>query len=155
MLQPLLPKVADSTYGGHKAALWVLGVVLGLKLVMGVNSIVIGRAVAGGADGVPLDTFGAGGAQTVIALFAIWGLAQLVICLFGVVVLMRYRSLVSAMFLALMGEQILRKLVLHFLPIVRNSATTASWVNAVLLWMIVVGLWLSMRGERARAKATS
>ena len=147
MLERLLPKVADSSYGGQRAALWVLGVVLGLKVVMGVNSIVIGRAVAGGADGVPLDTFGGGGAQTVIALFAIWGLAQLVICSFGVVVLARYRSLVSAMFFVLMGEQILRKVVLYFLPIVRSSGAMASLVNLILLWLIVVGLGLSMWGR--------
>ena len=39
MLDRLFPRQADNRFPGHRAALWLLGVYVALKLVMSSNSI--------------------------------------------------------------------------------------------------------------------
>src|SRR5712671_2172442 len=102
MFNPLLPQRADNTYGGYKIALWLFGVLLSLKTLMGVNCIFNGYDVAVNADGVPLATFSHDASQTIVSSFASWGLAHLCLAIIGVVVLVRYRSLVSFMFALLL-----------------------------------------------------
>ena len=144
MLNLLLPSSLDNTFRGHKLALWLFALLLLMKTVMSVNSIVIGHSVAAGADGIPIDTFTPPGAQTVISLFAIWGLAHLTLCLLGLVVLLRYRTLIPFLFALFLLEQLTRKLVLHFLPIPTQGATTGHVVNVILPVLMVLGLALSL-----------
>jgi len=144
MLERLLPQSADNDFRGMRIALWVLGLVLLMKLAMGFNCIVNGRMVAVDADGIPLGSFTSDGAQTVVALFGVWGVAQIVISLAVVVVLVRYRALVPLAFMLLLLEHLLRKGVLHFVPVVRTTTTTSTWVNLGLLGLVAVGLLLSL-----------
>src|SRR3954464_5804761 len=87
MLDQLLPQRADNTYRGHKLALWLFGLVLLVKLAIGVNFPIHGHTVASSADGIPLDTFTPAREKKVVSLFAAWGLAQGVICALCIVVL--------------------------------------------------------------------
>jgi hypothetical protein len=153
VLNPLLPRLADNYYRGHKAALWLFALLLLMKVSMSVNSIFNGRLVASSADGIPLDTFTAAGAQTVVALFAILGLSQLMICLLCIVVLVRYRAMVPFMLGLLLLEHLGRRLVLYFLPIPRTGTPPGFVVNLVLLSLMIVGLALSLR-SRLEASAT-
>ncbi len=115
-----------------------------LKTVISLNSIFNARTVASSADGIPLDTFGPAGAQAVVSLFASLGLAHLTVCLLCIVALVRYRTLVPLMFAVLLVEQLSRKLINQFLPIVRTAAPPGSVVTLILLAMMVVGLALSL-----------
>lgn len=149
MFSQLLPQRIDNTYGGHKLALWLFGLLVLMKTAMSVNSIFLGHKVATSADGIPLDTFPPTAAQTVLALFAIWGLAHVLICLLCVLVLVRYRALIPFMFLFLLLEHLGRKLVLHFIPIARIGAPPGSYVNLALLAVMIVGLALSLSRKSA------
>jgi len=144
MFNQLLPRQIDNTYRGHKLALWLFGLLLAMKIAMSLNSIFNGYTVATSADGIPLDTFTLAGARTVVSIFAIWGLAHLMICLLGVLVLVRYRSMIPLMFAMLLLEHVSRKLILLFLPIIRTGTPPGFYVNLVLLALMIVGLALSL-----------
>lgn len=144
IFQRLLPEYAGSTYTGHKFALWLFGLVIAVKAAMGLNAIFNTYMVATRADGVPLATFPPAAVQTVLALFAIWGLGHFVLCLVGLLVLVRYRSLVPFMFVVLLVEQLARKLILLFIPIVRTGRPGGIYVNLGLLAAMALGLGLAM-----------
>src|ERR1035437_9412461 len=143
----LLPQRGDNTYRGHKSALWLFALVVVIKVAMSLNSIFNGYTVASSADGIPLDTFPSAATQTVVALFAIWGLAHLMISLLCILVLVRYRSMVPFMFAFLLLEHLSRKLLLQFVPIVRNGTPPGFYVNLGLLTLTIVGLALSLRSQ--------
>lgn len=153
MFNPLLPSRADNTYGGLKVALWLFGVLLFIKTLMGVNCIFNGYEVATKADGVPLATFSPDASQTIVNLFASWGLAHLCLAIIGVVVLVRYRSLVSFMFALLLAEQLSRRVLHGFIPMVRTGVPPATIVNVILLTLMVSGLALSLVTRRGAADA--
>jgi hypothetical protein len=144
MLDRLLPRQADNGYRGHKLALWLLGFVVCLKLIMSLNSIFNGTMVAASADGIPLDTYTPAGAHAVVSFFAAWGVGQLALCVVCIVVLARYRTLVPFIFTLLLLEHLSRRLVFFVMPIVRTGTPPAPYVNLALLTMMVVGLALSV-----------
>ena len=144
MLSRLLPKHADNTYRGYRAALWLLAVVLVMKAGISLGSIFNGREAAGSADGIPLDTFGPAGAQAVVTLFALLGISNLMLCLMGALVLVRYRALVPLIFALFLLEHLCRKLALLILPIERTAAAPGSYLNLVILGVLILGLGLSL-----------
>lgn len=144
IFQRLFPECADNTYGGNKFALWLFGLVIAVKAAMGLNAIFNTYTVATRADGIPLASFPSGAVHTVLALFAIWGLGHFVLCLAGLLVLVRYRSLVPLMFIVLLLEQLARKLILLFIPLVRTGTPGGFYVNLVLLAIMATGLALAM-----------
>ncbi|MFY9825609.1 MAG: hypothetical protein WAM82_29820 [Thermoanaerobaculia bacterium] len=148
MLNPILPQQVDNTYRGHKLALWLLGLLVLMKVGIGLNSIFNGHFVASSADGIPLDTFTPAGTQAVVALFAAWGLAQVLFGLLSLLVLLRYRALVSFMFALLLVEHLSRRLIFAFLPIVRTGTPPGPIVNLVFLTIMIVGLALSLWPRR-------
>lgn len=155
MIGRLLPRTIDGSYGGSKAALWLLGIVAALKLAMGLNGILNGPFVLSTADGVPLATYPADAAQTVVALFAIWAWSLALFALLAVLTLVRYRSLTSFVFALLLVEHLGRKLILQFIPMVRSVSAPASWINAALLALMASGFLLSLwrRGGSRREGA--
>ena len=144
MLSKLFPKHADNSYGGHKAALWLLALFLLMKIGIGVGSIFNGHEAASSADGIPLDTFTPAGARAVVTLFALLGISILMLCLVGVLVLIRYRVLVPLMFAIFILEHLSRKLALLLLPIERAGASPGAVVNLVILAILIIGLGLSL-----------
>jgi hypothetical protein len=106
MLNRLFPKQVDNTFDGHRAALWLLGLFIALKLVMSVNSILNTASVATGADGLPLDSFGPAAARTVPMLFALMSLGQLTLAVIALTTLIRYRAMVPFIYLVLLGEEL-------------------------------------------------
>ena len=150
MTSPLLPRRADNEYGGRKVALWIFGIVVFVKLAMGLNTAFNGRSVASSADGIPLDTYPPAAAQAFVTVFALLGVAHVVIALLCVLVLVRYRALVPLMFAFLLLEHLSKRLVVRMLPIERVGAPPASVINLALLTLIVVGLALSLWSRDGR-----
>ncbi|MGH8864960.1 MAG: hypothetical protein ACREVZ_10020 [Burkholderiales bacterium] len=144
MFKKLFPEHGDNTYGGHKLALWLFALLLLMKGGISVNSMLNGYLVAAPADGIPLDTYSPAGAQAFVSLFALWGLSHLMICLLGVLVLVRYRSLVPLMYALLLIEHLGRKLLLYFHPIARTGTSHGLIINIALLVLMIIGLALSL-----------
>jgi len=105
MLNRLFPRQVDNRFDGHRAALWLLGLFIALKLVMSVNSILNTASIATG-DGIPLDSFGPAAAREVLTLFALMALGQLALALIALTALIRYRALVPVIYLLLLGERL-------------------------------------------------
>ena len=153
MLNRLLPPRLDNIYRGRKLALWLFGVVVLLKSIQSVAIIVNGYSIARSADGIPLETYPPAAAQTILALFAIFSLNRLLISLVCVVVLVRYRSAISAMFAILALGYLAGEIILRFIPIVRVGTPPGPIVNLLMFALMIVGLALSLwtRGDRAPA----
>jgi hypothetical protein len=150
MLNRIFPPQFDNNYGGHKLALWFFALLLLMKIAMSLNCIFNGYSVATSADGIPLDAFTPAGAQTVVSLFATWGLGHFMICLLCILVLVRYRSMIPFIFALLLLEHLSRKLILHFLPVVRTGTPPGYFVNLLFLALMIVGLALSLRSVRPK-----
>ena len=151
MLDRLLPKQADNRFDGHRAALWLLGLFIALKIVMGVNSIFNTEAVAVGADGIPLDSYGPAAARQVLTLFALTSLGQLMLALIGLTVLVRYRSLVPLIFVVFLGEQLARRLIVQGYAVVRTESGSAGlYINLGLMALLALGLLLSLIPPRRK-----
>lgn len=152
MLSRLFPRQVDNRFGGHRAALWLLGLYIVLKLAMSLNSILNTADVASGADGIPLDSFPPAATREVLTLFALTGLGQLGLALIALAALIRYRGLVPFIYLVLLGEAVARRVIVQSYALVRtDSASVAFAINIALLGLLAVGLLLSLiRGWPSR-----
>ena len=152
MLNRLFPRQVDNGFDGHRAALWLLGLYVALKLVMGFNSIFNTALVAGGADGIPLDSFGPAAAREVLILFALTSLGQLTLAVIALTTLIRYRALVPFIYLVLLGESLARRFIVMSHEVARTGSVPAGWyINFGLLALLVLGLVLSLIPSRRRA----
>jgi hypothetical protein len=146
----LLPqRLENEGYRGRVAALWLFGVFLVLRAIMGVNGAINTRAIATG-DGIRLDE---GGAETILVLFRSLSLANLPLVAIGAIVLWRWRAMVPFLFLVLVADQVVRRLVALANPIARTDAgAVGMWINLGMLAILFVGLVLSLwsRPETAR-----
>jgi hypothetical protein len=149
MLNRLFPQ-ADNRFEGHRAALWLLGLFVALKLVMGLNSIFNPASVAAGADGIPLASFGPAAARQVLLLFALLALGQLMLALVALAALIRWRALVPFLYLVLLAEQLARRFVVRAHDLAPGgSGAAGSYLTWAILALLALGLALSLLPARA------
>jgi hypothetical protein len=148
MIDDVLPTSIDNSYRGHKLALWIFGLLVLMKSAIGLNSIFNGYVVMSTADGIALNTYPAAAVQNLVALWALVGLSHVVTSSLGLLVLVRYRSMVPLMFGLLLLQHLGGRLILQFLPIIRTGAPPASAINLALLTLIIGGLGLSLWRRR-------
>ena len=145
MLERLLPRQLDNCFEGKRAALWLLGLYIALKLAMSVNSIFNAESVAAGADGIPLDEYGPDAAREILTLFALIGLGQLALATIAFIALIRYRAMVPLVFLLLLGEALARRIIVVASEPVRTAAGSgALYINVALIGLLLFGLLLSL-----------
>src|SRR5438067_13020311 len=132
MFDQLLPRHIENTYHGRKLALWLFALVVSVKILQSLMVMFDGDSVVRSADGIPLDTYTPAGAQTVLAIWALSGLERLIISLLCVLVLVRYRSVITFMFALLALDYLSRQLILQFVPIVRTGTPPGPVVNLIL-----------------------
>lgn len=154
MFNRLLPRQIDNRFEGYRAALWLLGLFIALKLVMSFNSILNTASVAAGADGLPLDSYGPAAARTVLMLFALVALGQLTLTLIALTALIRYRAMVPLIYLVLLGEQLARRLVVQSYAVARaEGIPVGSYVTLGLLALLTLGLVLALVPTRGRERS--
>ena len=120
---------------------------------MGLNSLVNTRTVATMADGIPLDRYAGGGADAVIAVFAIAGLFRVTLALLSLVALVRYRTMIPLMFIALLLVQLGSKALLAVHPVVKSGVTSAHLGSAfvfTIIGMLCLGFVLSLVDRRTQ-----
>lgn len=153
MLNRLFPRQVDNRFEGHRAALWLLGLFVALKLVMSVNSIFNTESIAIG-DGIPLESFGPAAAREVLMLFALMALSQLMLALTALAILIRYRALVPFICLLLLAERLAGRLIVQSHAVAGTENPTIVWIMAIALpALLILALVLSLipaRGARAR-----
>ena len=154
MLDRLFPRQVDNRFDGHRAALWLLGLLVALKLVVSLNSIFNTASVAQGADGIPLDSFGPAAAREVLTLFALVALGQLVLVLIALAALIRWRALVPFLYLVSLGEQLARRVVVEAHEVARTGSSPVAWyVTYGVLALLTLGLVLSLIPARTERRS--
>jgi hypothetical protein len=148
VLNRILPNKIDNVFRGHRLALWLFGLFVALKLVMGTNSALNARSVASGADGIPIDDLGSAG-DYVVRLFALLGFGGFVLALLALLVLIRYRAMVPLLFLVFLVEMLGRRGLATFYPMPQPASGTSVgvYINLGLLLVLVLGLALSLLGR--------
>ncbi|HEX8572205.1 MAG TPA: hypothetical protein VF759_05590 [Allosphingosinicella sp.] len=151
LLERLFPKQVDNRFDGHRAALWLLGLLIALKLVISLNSIFNTASVAQGADGIPLDSFAPEAGLEVLRLFAMLALAQLMLALIALAALIRWRALVPFLYLVSLGEQLARRAIAETHDVARaSSSPVGGYVTYGILALLALGLLLSLLPARGR-----
>jgi hypothetical protein len=150
MFDRLLPRPIDNTFRGYRAALWLFGLVVGVKIAQSLSVIFNGYAIARDADGIPVDTYTPAAAQQIVALFAQGSLWRLTFGVLGVLVLVRYRSAVPLMFALLLLNYLGSQVILQFVPLVRTGTPPGPYMNFGLFVLTIVGLVLSLRSRQGR-----
>lgn len=153
VLARLFPPLGETYYRGARAALWLLGLLVAIKLAMSVNSIFNTAAVAGGVDGIPLASYGPDGERMVLMFFAFWELGHLMIALTALLALLRYRPFVPLAYLVLLSEHGGRWLIAQSYATQRAAGSIPFYINLSLLCLLTLGLILSLLAGRG-AKAT-
>ena len=154
MLSRIFPKAFDNSYRGHWLGIWLFGLVVVVKLGQGANSLINPHLVMSSADGIPVDSFTGAAAATAIALFALLGLYALILPLLGVLVLIRYRTMIPLMFVLFLIVQA-ASFVLRFAhPIARsadyNAVPIGLYINIAFVAVMLIELVLSVIGAGAR-----
>lgn len=132
MLNRLFPKQVDNRFEGHRAALWLLGTFVALKLVMSVRSIIDTASIVTG-DGIPLESYGPAAARQVLLLFAVMAVGQLALAVTALTVLLRYRALVPLICLLLLAERLIGRLVTLSYAEAGAPSTPIVLIMAILL----------------------
>jgi hypothetical protein len=141
MLERIFPKQFDNSFRGHFLAVWLFGIAMLMELAMGTNSLVNTRTVASLADAIPLDRYSNGGAETVIALFALAGLFRVLLAIQGLLVVVRYRSMIPFMFLVLLILHLGSKVLLVIHPIARSGVPSAQ-LGSAFVYLIIAMLFI-------------
>jgi hypothetical protein len=150
MFRRLFPRQVDNSFDGHRAALWLLGLFIGLKLVMSINSMLNTVSIATG-DGLPLDSYGPEAARSVLMLFSLMALGQLALAVIALTALIRYRALVPFIYLVLLSEQLARRLIVQSYAVARIETSPAVlYLTWGLLALLAIGLILSLLPARKR-----
>jgi hypothetical protein len=144
MLNRILPQRFDNNYHGHKLALWLFIPIVFLKIGISLSSIFDTYNVVRSADGIPIDTFTSGGAEAVISVTTLLGLSQFLLASLGVLALIRYRTMIPFMYVLFSVEYLAKKWILLVKPIVRTGASTSTYVNLLLIALLIAGLFLSL-----------
>jgi hypothetical protein len=137
----LLPVRADNTICGMKLPIYVFACLAGISTVRSCIHVFAPDGGAGSIAGMDLSVAGARG---IVFGFALWGSAQLIYAFIQLAVALRYRSLVSAMYLLLFVEAFLRMLVGHLKPVVFARRPTGAIANYILLPLSLLMLGLSL-----------
>jgi hypothetical protein len=152
MLNQIFPHQFDNNYRGHKLALWLFALLVLMKLGMSLSAIFDGYNMARSADGIPIDTFPSGGAEAVVSITALLGLSHFLLASLGVLALIRYRAMIPLVYVLLLVEYFAKKWILLVHPIVRTGTSPSTYVNLVLIALLIVGLALSLRTKVYRPR---
>jgi len=154
MLERVFPATDKFTYRGSRIALWLLGLVLFLKIAVGLGAIFNGHYAAAVADGIPIDSYTPQGTQAYLSLFAALGLSQFMLAALGIVLLLKYRPLIPLFLIVLLIDYVARKGLAVYLPVERNGMAPGGIINWALFGIMVLAFVLSIRqGNRVRASS--
>jgi hypothetical protein len=145
LLERLFPSPVDNRVRGHPFALWLFCLITLITIVRSCIHIFRGDGGAQSIATIPLDAFTPDGAASLIAIFAQWGLSQLVIGLLFVVVAVRYRSLLSLMYVLLLVEYVGRIAIGAMKPVVTLETPPGGPASIGAIVVSLVGLVLSLR----------
>ena len=126
----LLPAQADNTMRGGTVPFAIFALLAGISFIRSCIHVFAPDGGAGSIAGMDLSVAGASG---IVFAFGLWGSSQLIYALIQLAVVIRYRSLVPAMYLLLSVETLLRMLVGHIKPVTFVHTPPGAIGNYVVL----------------------
>jgi hypothetical protein len=150
MFGKFLPESIDNNYRGHRAAPWILWVIVAIRTIQSVNTMFNGYSIAKG-DGIPMDTFSADAVETIVSILALSAFYRLILTLMCVLVLVRYRKAIPFMFAVLGVHYLGAELIQWLRPPAGIETAVGPVISAVMLGLIAAGMVLSLRTRRNRA----
>ena len=151
----ILPDVIDNQFRGLKIAQYAF---LILTVATLVRSLIHVFAPDGGAQSIatiPLASYPADAATTVVLMFSLWGLSQLLMGVVYLVVYIRYKSLISAMYVLMIVEYAMRIVIGQMKPIVTSGTAPGSIGNWIMVPVCIVLLAFSLKQAKQKALAES
>jgi hypothetical protein len=126
---------------------WIFVVVAGISTI---RSSIHMLAPDGGAMSIAGINVELAGGTNIIAIFAQWGASQLVLALIYWVVIVRYRALISLMWMIILAEQLLRIITGHLKPIATDVPPPGAYGTYILLAVssLVLAFSLWDRGDK-------
>ena len=142
IFQTILPAQIDNTIRGVKLPFYVFAFFAVVSTVRSVIHILYPDGGAGSIAGMDLSVAGADG---IVFAFGLWGSSQLLFAVIQLLVVFRYRSLVSFMYLMLILEVLLRQLVGYMKPVIFAHTPPGAIGNQIILplavFMLVLSVW--------------
>jgi hypothetical protein len=142
IFQTILPAQIDNTIRGVKLPFYVFAF---FAVVSTVRSFIHLLSPDGGAGSIAGMDLSVPGADGIIFAFGLWGSSQLLFALIQLLVVFRYRSLVSLMYLMLILEVLLRQLVGYMKPVIFAHTPPGAIGNQIILplavFMLVLSVW--------------
>lgn len=141
----ILPTPITNHYQGHSLAKWVFVLITIATIIRSIIHIV---ALDGGAQSIatiPLQLYSSAASDTIIMLFALWGLSQLLVGLVFMIVLLRYQSLIPAMYGILIIEYTMRIMIGVMKPIETVGTAPGGVANYVIVPVALLMFIMSLR----------
>jgi hypothetical protein len=148
----VLPPKIDNTIRGMKLPFYVFAL---YAIVSAVRSCIHLLAPDGGAGTIAGMDLAVAGADGIIFAFALWGSSQLLFAIIQLLVVVRYRSLTTFMWLMLILETLLREWVGQMKPVTFAHTPPGAIGNQIILplaaAMVALSLWSAYKQtEKAR-----
>ena len=141
----LLPAVVDNNFRGIKLSQYAFLLLTAATLV---RSLIHVFAPDGGAQSIatiPLASYSSDAAAAVVLMFSLWGLSQLLMGVVYLVVYIRYKSLISAMYVLMIVEYAMRIVIGQMKPIVTSGTAPGSIGNWIMVPVCIVLLAFSLK----------
>jgi len=141
---PLLPDTIDNQFQGLKVAQYAFLILTAATLV---RSLIHVFAPDGGAQSIatiPLASYSGEAAAAVVLMFSLWGLSQLLMGIVYLVVYIKYKSLIPAMYVLMIVEYAMRIVIGQMKPIVTSGTAPGSIGNWVMVPVCILLLVLSL-----------
>ena len=148
LMNKILPTEIKNIYKGHPIALWGFVVFLALMTwrsiihllyqEYGFHQIASFIVITGDPDPMPM----------IYLFFSLWGLAQLIFCLVCWVVIIRYRELISLMYILFIFEWAIRLILYPLTDLalanneLYNNGSTPGSDAALIIVIILISLFL-------------
>ena len=145
-----MPDVIDNQYQGLRIARYAF---LILTVATLVRSLIHVFAPDGGAQSIatiPLASYPGDAAAAVILMFSLWGLSQLLMGVVYLVVYLKYKALIPAMYVLMIVEYAMRIVIGQMKPIVTSGTAPGSIGNWVMVPVCIILLALSLIKAKPR-----
>lgn len=146
VFEVLLPMNVNNTIRGTRIPVYIFALYTILSAVRSCIHLLASDGGAGSIAGMDLTVEGAEG---IIFAFALWGSSQLLFAIIQLLVVFRYRSLVSFMWLMLILEVLLRQLVGAMKPVTFAHTPPGAIGNQLVLplaaLMLAWSVWSAIR----------
>jgi hypothetical protein len=152
IIDVVLPQKVTNEFKGNKIALYVFIVIVIMTLVRSCIHIFAPDGGAQSIAGFPLNTYTESARSMVILVFSLWGASQLLMGIVYLVVLIRYKSLITFMYFLILIEYLSRMLLGFFKPAISVHTIPGGVLDYIMIPLALFMLILIIRSNNTGAQ---